>query len=80
MSCNCTHIDYYNPCTCGKLVVNTSTTTTTTTLCLNGEKCEDVIDDFCVIYNGPDINCYGIKTGDTALDILKIILGKFTCP
>lgn len=78
MSCWCTHIDYYNPCTCGAIVTTTSTTTTTT-LCIGGEPCEEAIDPRCIIYNGPDLPCYGIQTGDSAADILQIIINNFAC-
>jgi hypothetical protein len=78
MSCCCTHIDYYNPCICGAAVSTTSTSTTTTTTC-NGEPCEEAVDPRCIIYNGPDIPCYGIKDGDSAADILEIIIDLFAC-
>lgn len=78
MSCWCTHIDYYNPCTCGKLSIVTTSTTTTTTTC-DGEPCEEAIDPRCIIYNGPNLDCYGIKTGDSAADILQIIINNINC-
>jgi hypothetical protein len=37
------------------------------------------MDPNCIIYNGPDIPCYGIQTGDTAADILQIIINNFAC-
>jgi|688.fasta_scaffold147098_3 hypothetical protein len=78
MSCSCTHIDTWNPCRCGYTRV-TTTSTTTTTICPNGEPCEEAIDPRCIIYNGPDLDCYGIKTGDSAADILQIIIDNFAC-
>jgi hypothetical protein len=39
-----------------------------------------VVDPRCIIYNGPDIPCYGIETGDSAADILNIIISYFNCP
>jgi hypothetical protein len=72
MSCSCTHIDYYNPCLCGARAATTSTSTTTTTTC-NGEPCEEAIDPRCIIYNGPNLPCYGIQTGDSAADILQVV-------
>lgn len=77
MSCSCTHIDTWNPCTCSK-VITTSTTTTTTT-CANGEKCEEAVDPRCIIYCGPAIPCYGIEPGDSAADIMEVILDAFYC-
>jgi hypothetical protein len=37
------------------------------------------MDPNCIIYNGPAIPCYGINTGDTAADILQIIINNFAC-
>lgn len=79
MSCCCSHIiTRWNPCCCQPGPTTTSSTTTTT-LCPNGELCEEVVDPRCIIYNGPDIPCYGIKTGDSAADILDIIITYFNC-
>lgn len=75
MSCSCTHIDNWNPCSCGCNSIVTTSTTTTTTTC-DGEKCEVALDPNCIIYCGPDIPCYGIQTGDTAADIMQIILNS----
>lgn len=80
MSCCCSHIvTSWNPCCCQKPAVVTSSTTTTTTICVGGEVCEEALDPRCIIYNGPDINCYGIKTGDSAADILQIIINNINC-
>jgi hypothetical protein len=72
MSCTCTHIDTYNPCSCGACTT-TSTTTTTTIPCI-GEPCDETFDPRCVIYNGPNLPCYGITTGMSAADIMAIII------
>jgi hypothetical protein len=77
MSCSCTHIDTWNPCTCSKVI--TTSTTTTTTICLNGEPCEEAVDPRCIIYCGPAIPCYGIEPGDSAADIMNVILDTFYC-
>jgi hypothetical protein len=37
-----------------------------------GEKCDEIYDCACIIYNGPDLQCYGIKHGDTLCKILQI--------
>lgn len=82
MLCN-----YTNPCgdpccsSCQQPVVQTNTTTTTTTLCPDAILCDNAYALNCLIYNGPDYPCYGVKNGDSALDIIKIILGHFnpTC-
>jgi len=80
MSCCCSHIvTRWNPCCCQPGPTTTSSTTTTT-LCPNGELCDEVVDPRCIIYNGPDIPCYGIETGDSAADILDIIISYFICP
>jgi hypothetical protein len=78
MLCN-----YTNPCgdpccsSCQQPVVQTNTTTTTTTLCPDAILCDNAYALNCLIYNGPDYPCYGVKNGDSALDIIKIILGNF---
>lgn len=74
MSCSCTHIDYWNPCQCGASIVNITTTTTTTTLCPDGEPCEESIDLNCIIYCGPDIPCWGVQNGQTAQQILGLVI------
>ena len=74
MSCCCTHIDYWNPCRCGAARVVTTSTTTTTTTCANGEPCEESIDLNCIIYCGPDIPCWGVQNGQTAQQILGLVI------
>lgn len=81
MSCNCGcycgycgGIDCYSkPCySCG---CNTTTsTTTTTTINPDCEPCDEFYDCECVIYNGDNIECYGLKTGDNLCDILQTII------
>ena len=74
MSCSCTHIDYWNPCQCGANIVNITTTTTTTTPCPDGEPCEESIDLNCIIYCGADIPCWGVQNGQTAQQILELVI------
>lgn len=78
MSCCCSYIvDTWNPCSCGCSYVTTTTTTSTTT-CI-GETCDEAIDPRCIIYNGSDIPCYGVQTGNSAAEILQIIINQFGC-
>lgn len=77
MLCN-----YTNPCgdpccTSCQQSLPVETTTTTTTLCPDAILCDNAYALNCLIYNGPDYPCYGVKNGDSALDIIKIILGHF---
>jgi len=58
--CNCT------PCT--------TTTTTTTTINPDCEPCDEFYNCECVIYNGEDISCYGLETGDNLCSILETII------
>jgi hypothetical protein len=72
MSCsNCLQ----NPCDCC-----CKTTTTTTCRPPLPPPCTDVCDEItypeCIIYNGEDLDCYGIKKGDNVKDILNIIFEK----
>jgi hypothetical protein len=72
MSCyNC--LD--NPCGCNK--------TTTTTTCrpplpppCPEDVCDEILFPECIIYNGEDLDCYGIKKGDNVKDILNTIFEK----
>jgi len=70
MACSCNNSYYNLPCCCP----TEPTTTTTTTLCPDGTICEEVIQSDCVIYNGFDLSCYGIKQGDSLTNILEILL------
>ena len=80
MSCCCSYIvDTWNPCSCECGCASTTSTSTTTTTTCAGQPCDVVMDPNCIIYNGPDIPCYGIQTGDTAADILQIIINNFAC-
>ena len=80
MSCCCSYIvDTWNPCSCECGCASTTSTSTTTTTTCAGQPCDVVMDPNCIIYNGPDIPCYGINTGDTAADILQIIINNFAC-
>lgn len=42
-------------------------------LCPDGEPCEEQVSTDCVIYTGPDIDCYGITTGMTVTQVLGIL-------
>lgn len=72
--CNC-GCDY--DCGCNTVPSTCCTTcspiTTTTTEPCVGEPCDELYNDECVIYNGPDLTCYGIKNGYTLTDIIEVI-------
>ena len=69
--CSCSCGD--DPCSCQEIVCPQCTTTSTTTAapCV-GEKCDELYDCACIIYNGPDLQCYGIYHGDNLCKILQI--------
>jgi len=75
MSCSCNNSYYNLPCCCPPVPVG-PTTTTTTTVCPDAIPCEEAYQSDCIIYNGPDITCYGIKTGDSVTDIINIIIAQ----
>lgn len=75
MACGCNNSYYNLPCCCPPAKVGT-TTTTTTTLCPDAIICEEAYQSDCIIYNGPDLACYRIKTGDSVTDILNIIIAQ----
>lgn len=75
MACGCNNSYYSLPCCCPQAPVGT-TTTTTTTLCPDAIPCEEAYKSDCIIYNGPNLACYGIKTGDTVTDILNVIIAQ----
>ena len=74
-SCGCTNFEpcgcYQSPC---QSCINTTSTTTTTTLCPDAIKCDEYYDCECVIYNGPNIECYDLQTGDNLCKILETII------
>ena len=75
MSCSC-NSSYYNlPCCCPPAKTGT-TTTSTTTLCPDAIPCEEAYQSDCIIYNGPDLTCYGIQTGYSVTQILNIIIAQ----
>lgn len=49
------------------------TTTTTSTIPCIGEPCDEFYDCECVIYNGPDLSCYGLTNGTSLCDIIELI-------
>jgi hypothetical protein len=72
-SCGCSCSCGDDPCGCQQVVCTSCTTTTTTTSapCI-GEKCDELYDCACIIYNGPNLACYGIYKGDNLCKILQI--------
>ena len=50
------------------------TTTTTTTINPDCETCDEFYNCECVIYSGDNIECYGLKTGDTLCEILETVI------
>lgn len=66
-SCTC-----YEVPNCG--CPTTTTTTTTTTINPNCEPCEEIYNSDCVVYTGPNVECYGLKTGDNLSEILENIV------
>ena len=80
MGCLCNNLDdLLKTCSCGCNVCTTTTVPTTTTTTCIGEPCDEIIDPKCIIYNGPEIPCWGIQTGDSAADILDIIISLLPC-
>lgn len=75
MACGCNNSYYSLPCCCPQAPAGT-TTTTTTTLCPDAIPCEEAYKSDCIIYNGPDLACYGIKTGDSVTNIINIIIAQ----
>lgn len=73
MSCiNCNE----NKCNC-QCVTSTTTTCTENYPIPCIDVCSgDYFDTSCIIYDGPDFNCYGLKNGDSLKDILNLILEK----
>lgn len=72
-SCGCSCSCGDDPCGCQNIVCPECTTTTsTTTIPCDGEKCDELYDCACIIYNGPDLVCYGIYNGDNLCKILQI--------
>jgi len=74
MSCGChdTPLPLYNSNPCVTNVVPSIVP------CTNGEPCENVIQDYCVKYTGPDLTCIGIHTNDR-LDVIIKAIEKAIC-
>ena len=51
-----------------------TTTTTTTTINPDCELCDQFYDCECIIYNGPNVECYGLTKGDNLCEILETII------
>jgi hypothetical protein len=45
-------------------------------LCPDAILCEEAYQSDCIIYNGPDLTCYGITSGSTVTQILNIIIAQ----
>lgn len=71
MSCSCNHC-YSTPCCCPQPVAQSTTTTTT----CNGTPCDVAFTSDCIVYEGPDLDCYGIKKGDSVTEIIELILAQ----
>jgi len=70
-SCNCGD----DPCGCQATPCYscmTTSTTTTTTRNPNCEPCDELYNCDCIIYNGPDLICYGVHHGDNLCKLLEI--------
>jgi len=59
---------------CPSCCPKTTSTTTTTTINPNCEPCEEFYDCECVVYNGDNIECYGLSTGDNLCEILETLI------
>ena len=76
--CNC-GCDYDCGCnTVASSCCNCITTTSTTMIPCIGEPCDELYDCGCVIYNGPDLSCYGIKNGYSLCNILDVIMHQIS--
>lgn len=74
-SCGCYCSCGGDPCGCQQFVCpqcTTVITTTTTRVPCIGEKCDELYNCDCIIYNGPDLACYGVFNGDNLCKILQI--------
>jgi hypothetical protein len=65
MSCNCNNPWHYPWCPSFLAPADP---------CPDGPSCDEQISSDCVIYTGPDLECYGITTGMTVTEILLLIL------
>lgn len=48
-----------------------------TTHCPDGETCETIYSSDCILYTGPDIDCYGITNGMSITEIVEILISYF---
>jgi hypothetical protein len=51
-----------------------TSTTTTTTINPNCEVCGEFFNCECIKYNGPNVECYYLKDGDTLCTILENVI------
>lgn len=65
MSCTCKQCD---ECITGLQAVVTA--------CATQIMCEQQLSTDCIIYSGPDNECYGIQNGDTLTTVLEILLDQ----
>lgn len=73
MSClNCLN----NPCDCCCKTTTTTTCTPPPPPPCPEDVCDEILFPECIVYNGEDLDCYGIKKGDNVKDILNIIFEK----
>lgn len=75
-SCNCGGIDCYSKSQCN-CTSRCSTTTTTTIPCI-GENCDELYDCECVIYNGGNLESYGVEPGSNLCEILNHLIDTIT--
>ena len=72
-SCGCAGNCSDDPCDCQSQPCPQCAAVVTTTMppCI-GEKCDELYDCKCIIYNGPDLACYGIYNGDNLCKVLEV--------
>lgn len=69
-NCNCN----FNPCCCDKVTPTTTCIPLPSPPCI--QVCDEYVDPACIIYSGDDVECYGIKKGDTIAQIFSLIFEK----
>ena len=60
--------------TCPQCAQSCSTTTTTTTINPDCQNCDEIYNCQCVVYNGPNVECYDLTNGENLCSILETIL------
>lgn len=74
MSCTCNSQYTKLPCCCQAQ----TTTTTTMAPCVGGELCDVMYSTDCLIYDKADIDCLGIRSGDSYSKLLESIIVTLT--